>query len=109
MRILIDECLPRRLGHEITGHSVATVQQAGWAGISNGKLLQLIAGRYDVFITVDKNLPAQQQTSTLPFAILLLRAESNKLSDLLPLIPQVITLLPLLQPGSVTTVASSQT
>lgn len=61
MRVILDECLPRRLGLELTGHSVSTVPQAGWAGISNGKLLPLIAGNYDVFLTVDKNLPAQQK------------------------------------------------
>ena len=53
MRVLLDECLPRRLGLELTGHLVSTVPQAGWAGISNGKLLALIASNYDTFLTVD--------------------------------------------------------
>lgn len=44
MRVLLDECLPRRLGLELSGHMVSTVPQAGWAGISNGKLLALFAG-----------------------------------------------------------------
>lgn len=61
MRVLLDECLPRRLGLELVGHLVSTVPQAGWTGISNGKLLQLIAGNYDVFLTVDRNIPANRR------------------------------------------------
>jgi roadblock/LC7 domain-containing protein len=53
MRVILDECLPCKLGLELTGHQVVTVPQAGWAGMSNGKLLAHIVGNYDVFITVD--------------------------------------------------------
>lgn len=108
MRVLLDECLPRRLGLELTGHLVATVPQAGWAGISNGKLLALIAGNYDAFLTVDKNLPAQQKTAALPFGVVVLRAPSNQLSDLKPLVPQILAALTTLQPGSVVLVSAAQ-
>ena len=59
MRILLDECLPRDLARELIGHEVRAVPAAGWAGISNGRLLGLIAtsGKCDVFVTVDKRLP----------------------------------------------------
>jgi hypothetical protein len=62
MRILLDECLPARLRRNLPGHDVQTVPQAGWASIKNGKLLRLIAdsGKFDVFLTVDKNLPREQ-------------------------------------------------
>ncbi len=61
MRILLDECLPKDLARELGGHAVKTVPQAGWASISNGRLLRLIAdsGKFDVFVTVDKRLPRQ--------------------------------------------------
>jgi len=65
MRVILDECLPRRLGLELSGHLVSTVPLAGWAGISNGKLLARIAGSYDAFVTVDKNLPAHQKAAAL--------------------------------------------
>jgi hypothetical protein len=61
MRVILDECLPRRLGLELSGHLVSTVPLAGWAGISNGKLLARINGNYDAFITVDKNLPPSKK------------------------------------------------
>ena len=78
MRILLDECLPKDLVRELPGHDVTTVPQAGWASISNGKLLRLIAdsGKFDLFLTVDKRLPQQNETSALPFAIVVLRAKS---------------------------------
>jgi hypothetical protein len=107
MRIILDECLPRKLGLELTGHLVATVPQAGWAGMSNGKLLALFVGNYDAFITVDKNLPAQQKTAALPFGVVIVRSASNKLSDLNPLVPRILAALATLQPGQVVTVDAS--
>jgi hypothetical protein len=87
---------------------VSTVPQAGWAGISNGKLLALIAGNYDAFLTVDNNLPAQQKTSALSFGVVVLRAPSNQLADLRPLVPQILTVLTTLQPGMVVIVSAVQ-
>jgi hypothetical protein len=71
MRVLLDECLPARLRRNLPGHDVQTVPQAGWASIKNGKLLRLIAdsGKFDVFLTVDKNLPHEQKIEGLPFAV----------------------------------------
>jgi predicted nuclease of predicted toxin-antitoxin system len=56
MRILLDEDLPRRLGKHLADHEVSTVQQNGWSGLRNGKLLALAATRFDVFLTMDGNL-----------------------------------------------------
>ena len=58
-----------------------------WSGIKNGKLLALAATRFDAFITVDKRLPYQKNTLTLPVAIFVLDALSNELPYLLPLVP----------------------
>jgi len=75
MRLLLDECLAKDLAREFPGHTVRTVPQTGWASISNGQLLRLIAasGQFDVFVTMDKNLPRQQKTRDLPFAVVVLR------------------------------------
>ncbi len=104
MRVLLDECLPRRLGLELSGHLVSTVSQAGWAGISNGKLLALIGGNYDAFLTIDKNLTAQQKTNGLSFGVIVLRAQSNQVTDLRSLVPQILAVLMTLQPGAIITV-----
>ena len=100
MRIILDECLPRRLALELTGHLVSTVQEAGWAGVSNGRLLDLIAGNYEAFITIDKNLPAQQTTAALSFGVVLLRAPTNQLADLVPMVPQILNALTALKAGA---------
>lgn len=72
----------------------------GWSGVSNGKLLALAAVDFDAFITVDKNLPYQQNLSTLPIAVVLLDAYSNELAVLLPLVPRLEQALSSLAPGT---------
>lgn len=101
MRVIPDECLPRRLALELPGHSVSTVPIAGWAGLTNGKLLARIAGNYDAFVTVDKNLTAQQRTANLPFGIVVLRSPSNQIADLRLLVPQILAALATLKSGQV--------
>jgi hypothetical protein len=83
--------------------NVQTVPQAGWASIKNGKLLRLItdSGKFDVFLTVDKNLPQQQKIEDLPFAVVVLRAKSNRLPDVIPFVPELIRRLPEFQPGKI--------
>lgn len=92
MRILLDECLPARLRRDLPGHEVQTVLRAGWAGIKNGKLLRLISdsGKFDAFLTMDKSLPHQQQLQDLPFAVVVLRARSNRFEDTHPLMPEIL-------------------
>jgi len=101
MRILLDECVPARFRHELRGHEIQTVPQAGWGSIENGRLLQLIAksGKFDVFLTVDKNLPHQNEIKTLPFAIVILRTKSNSISVIRPFAPELLRRLAEFQPG----------
>ncbi len=101
MRVILDECLPRRLGKELGGHIVATVPQAGWAGVTNGELLKRIAGAYDAFITIDSNLPAQQHTANLSFGVIVLHARSNRLDTLRPLVPNILAALAVLKPADI--------
>lgn len=64
MKVLLDECLPRGLVHDLAGdHEVVTVPDAGWAGKSNGELLRLAADQFDVFVSADQKLPFQQNLS----------------------------------------------
>ena len=106
MRLLLDECVPARLRRALPSHQVSTVVLEGWSGIKNGKLLALAAPGFDAFITVDKNLPYQQNATTLPIAVFVLDALSNELPYLLPLIPALEARLAKLVKGSFVTVAS---
>ena len=101
-RILLDECIPRRLRRSLSGHDVHTVQDLGWSGTKNGALLRLaVAEGFAVFITVDRNLEYQQNVPGLGLAVVALRARSNDIDDLVPLMPSLVDLIPTLQPGQV--------
>ena len=104
MRLLLDESVPSRLRRSLAEHSVRTVVEAGWSGVKNGKLLALAATEFDAFITVDKNLPFQQNLATLPIALLVLDSVSNELSALLPVVPDLLRELASLKPKSYTLV-----
>jgi hypothetical protein len=103
MQILLDECVPARMRQELPGHEVQTVPRAGWAGIKNGKLLQLVAdsGKFNLFLTMDKSLPEQNQTKKLPFAIVVLRATSNSIFAVRPFAPVLLRRMPEFKPGNV--------
>lgn len=87
MRVLLDECVPNRLGRFLSRHVFVTVPQAGWAGITNGDLLRLASRDFDVFVTVDRNLAFQQNPANLPLPVIVIHSRSNKLSDMQPHVP----------------------
>ena len=99
MKVLLDECLDRRLAREIIGHEIKTVSQMKWAGIKNGELMRLAETEFDVFTTVDRNLSFQQKLPKFNIAVLVLRAKSNRLADLPPFAEKIIETLPNLKKG----------
>lgn len=107
MKVLLDECLPRKLKQELTGHEVATVPEMGWAGTKNGGLLQLAAPVFDVFVTIDQNLQYQQNLATVQIGIILLVAPDNRLETLRPLMPNAQGALQTIRPGDVIRVQAS--
>ena len=104
MRVLLDECLPRRLKRELVGHHARTVPEMGWASKRNGELLALAAAEFDVFLTVDRSLSYQQDVSAFDIAVVVLVAKSNSIDDLRPLAPQILEALPKAERGRVTLV-----
>jgi predicted nuclease of predicted toxin-antitoxin system len=89
MRVLLDECVPKRLRTELIAHTVRTVAEMGWSGIKNGQLLQKAAADFDCLLTVDRNLQFQQRIDTLPLAVLVIQAVDNRLDTLRPLMADV--------------------
>jgi predicted nuclease of predicted toxin-antitoxin system len=107
MRVLLDECVPRPLKRELPDHQVQTVGELRWSGRRNGDLLRLATDAgFDVFVTVDQNLPYQQNLEGSPIAVVILAAPSNELSDLLPLAPSLRQTLGQISPGQVVTLHS---
>lgn len=106
MRVLLDECLPRKLKPAFAGHEVKTVAESGWAGRKNGDLLRLAQEQFDAFITVDRNLAFQQDAGQFDIAVVVLTAYSNAIEDLEPLIPAVVRALSDSRRGEVLRVGS---
>ena len=106
MRILLDEDLPRRLGALLTGHEFSTVQRVGWSGAKNGHLLGLAATKFDVFLAMDGKLEFQQNLATLPVAVLVVEAISNRMEHLEPLVPKILRELNHIPPRTLRKVAA---
>jgi len=103
MRVLIDECAPRALKQTLAAHGYEcrTVQEAGWAGKVNGALLDRAEAEFDVLVTLDANLSDQQNLAGRKIAIVILRARSNRLSDLSPHFPACVKALQSIKPGEI--------
>src|SRR5258706_2611259 len=100
MRILLDHCIDWRLARSLPTHHVKSTRDMGWDNLRNGLLLAHAAADFDVMLTVDQNIKHQQNLRTLPISVVVLVAASNRLSYLLPLIPQVELALGQLVPGT---------
>jgi hypothetical protein len=98
VRILLDHCLPRRLKNAFPAHEVATAAELGWDALRNGKLLTAAATRFDVFLTIDKNLKHQQNLATLPVAVIVILAPTNRFGDVVACVPSIEKALQTLMP-----------
>lgn len=101
MKVILDECLPRRLVRDLRPHQVTTVPREGWAGIKNGALLKLIVSEFDVFVTVDKNLIHQQNLQGMNLRVIILHAVNNRYETLEPLVPGILEAIEQTQPGTI--------
>ena len=99
MRVLLDENVPVDLAPALAGHEVGTVTALGWEGVENGELLRRATGRFDALVTMDQNLPFQQNVAALPLGVVLVRASSNRMVHLRPLVPAILVALESLGPG----------
>jgi predicted nuclease of predicted toxin-antitoxin system len=101
MKLLLDECTPRRLKRDFTGHQVFTVDEIGLKGVKNGALLRAAAGRFDILITVDRRMPLQQNLATLDLALVVLIAKPNRYPELKLLVPKALQALTTIKAGEV--------
>jgi len=102
MRILLDECVPQPLRRQFPTHDVLTAREMGWAGKKNGELLALMAGAgFAALLTVDQNLRYQQNLVAYGIAVLVMISPTNRLAELLLLVPKVDAALGSIQVGDV--------
>ena len=94
MRLLLDECVPRRLNLDLVGHDVWTVVEMGWSSKRNGELLKLmLAEKFEALLTVDQNLGFQQNVRQYGIAVVVVASRTNRLKELRPLVPQMLEAL----------------
>ncbi len=101
MRILIDECLPIKLKILLPEYEVSTVSEELWKGKKNGELLTVASLKFDILLTIDQNISYQQNLIKHNIAIIALKAKSNSISDLEPLIPFIKKITKIIEPGKI--------
>ena len=106
MKVLLDECLPKKLKREVEADEVSTVPEAGWASKQNGELLRLAEANFDVLLTNDQNLEHQQNLKKFELAIIVLIAPTNDIEDLKPLMPAVNKALKTIKAGEIEYISS---
>lgn len=108
VRVLFDESMPLPFARDIVGHDVQTVRRLGWAGTHNGELLRRAAAAgFDAIVTMDRNIPYQQNLGGLELGIVIVRAPSNRLEALHPLAGEIAAALDVLNRGQVVHVGRS--
>ena len=101
MRLLLDECVPRKFKDALPEHDVRTAREMGWSGKQNGELLTLMGEHhFEAFITVDQNVEFQQNVKAAGIAVIVLVAPTNRLKELRLLAPAVLRALATIRPGA---------
>jgi hypothetical protein len=106
VRVLVDQCLPRHLAVELTGHDATTVRAQRWLGLRNGVLLRAaVDARFEVFITNDSSIEFQQNVKRIGIAVIALVGFRNRIQDLRPVIPRILEELTTIKPGQLVTIS----
>ena len=91
MKVLLDECVPKRLKSYLTDLEVYTVPQMRWSGVKNGNLISLcVQNHFDVLLTIDKNMMYQQNMENSPITIVVLNSMTSKLEELIQFLPSFL-------------------
>jgi predicted nuclease of predicted toxin-antitoxin system len=101
MKLLLDECVPRRLKRDFDDYEISTIDEAGLKGLKNGSLIRAASDVFQVLITVDKNIEHQQNKKDLPISIVILSAKSNHYESLSPLTREALKVLETIKIGEI--------
>ena len=106
MRVLVDQCLPRQLAPELTGHEATTVRAQQWLGLRNGVLLRAaVDAGFGAFITNDSSIEFQQNVKRIGIGVIAIVGFRNRMQDIRPLVPRILEELTTIKPGQVVTIA----
>ena len=106
MRVLLDESIPVDFARDLAALDAETVIGLGWAGLKNGALLRQAAGQFQVLVTMDKNLQFQQNLAAHAIGVVLVRAHSNRIDELRPLVPMIVEAASAVKPGEIRVVGA---
>lgn len=101
MRVLLDEHLPHDFRHLLVGHVVETARYAGLEGFDDVRLIEAMAGRFDVLVTADAGLPFQQVLGNQPVSVVVLKVYRTRMYELTPLVPELLKVLATIIPSEV--------
>ena len=88
MKILLDECVTKRLKPHLQEFEVFTVTESGWSGIKNGELMTLcVENDFDILLTIDKNIIHQQNIKKYKLTIAVLNSQTSKVEELILFLP----------------------
>jgi hypothetical protein len=103
MKVLLDECIPRKLSGLLSDHECRTAPQEGFSGTKNGELLALAEqSGFQVFLTIDRGLEYQQNLLSRRIAVILVRCKTGPLAELLLKGPEIIKAIASARPASLT-------
>jgi hypothetical protein len=97
LKILLDEGVPKIIQKRLSRLLISSVEDMGWRGIKNGALLDLMTGQFQILITTDKNLPAQQNLKKRQISVVIL--PSNDVPSIVGLLPQIEQAIAAISPG----------
>ena len=107
MKVLLDECVPRKLRLHFGQHECYAVADLGWSGKKNGELLTLAEQiPVEVFVTVDQGIEYQQNIANRRFGVVILRSKSGRYSDLVKCVPEMLRAINTIQPGQLIRISS---
>ena len=90
MKILLDECVTKHLKPYLSDNEVYTVRELQWSGIKNGRLMELcVENKFDVILTIDKNLKYQQNLHKYPLIIIIINSFTSKIEELVTFLPSL--------------------
>lgn len=106
IKVLLDACVPRRVGRLLTEFEVETAQRAALDKLSDGELLAAIDRHFDVLVTLDRNLIFQQRIANRTIAVVVLRVLDQSPASFDALLPELKTAIGAATPGTVTVVGN---
>lgn len=94
MRILLDECVTKKLKAYLPNHEVHTVTDKGWNGLFNGKLMtKCVENNIDILLTIDKNILYQQSILKYDLTVVVLDAADSKITTLIQFLSNFETMV----------------